>query len=414
MDFDPFLALPLAQTTKTWSSRTFLLFLPAVVVVLLCVTHIEHTLGSPKDFSPIKDARSAVGLPETTRPPADFPLFRDFSNAWLIVVICLTLPLVHLQWVRMSRVVTSLTTTGALVVKPTADFKFKHRLLLLERAVNKTAGVDPLERLVGASCRYLTRLGKFTIVLALLAAALSVLVVIGPNHNGLFGSFAAGVPKAQRHQWLQAAYHSWWASIDRTGGFLLYTSLLTFGCFLILIQNLVGLLAVWFLQGLSAVCDFRLDWRNLDGNYGWSAVTATYRTVILSLVLHGSALSVALLAFGLNNLAYSSAIMAVWFVMLPSVTAGPFSTFYGLSKRAQEERLGALAAAFPSPLTLLQEDELRQRAKEVRASKAAPLMLRRGALPAFFVAVLFPLILTAAQIYFPIRFGSGGSTTSSH
>jgi hypothetical protein len=297
----------------------------------------------------------------------------------------------------------SLLALRVIAPKPQPEYRTIHRLLGIKRATATTT-VAPLDALFDKTQRGLGLLWPLNILLVVGSFLAAIVVALGPTRNGIFRSFSGAVPSDQLQGWLDAAYQSWWASIDHPMGFVAFIFLMALGFYLVLIQSAVGLIAVWMLLGLSAVADLSLDWLDRDGNYGWQTVSVAYRTVVGSLSLHGSALSVALLAMGTENFGWASTAIAVWVIMLPSFAIVPRYALRGISKRAQEVRISALVSSAQSS-GLLAEEELRERIRAIRKAAAHPLRITRGELPIFFIAVLLPIILTGVQVYFSVKYG---------
>jgi len=409
-NFEPFRVVPYLGGLRNWPSTIWLLLLPLVVVLVVVGSLLQGTVGGLTDFQPLWDVQRALGVgnPPPSRP--NFPLTRDVIDGFLIVVICVTIPLIHRQWILMSRVIEGLLSSGALTSKAAPSLDRVRRLLRVEKVLTSVTHGTPLERLIGAANRWLDKVGRSSGILVAVSFALALLIAIGPNRNGLFRAFSGDLPAETAETWLREAYDSWWAAISHPGGFFLYVLLMALGIYLVLIQNTVGLTAVYCLIALSAVADFDLDWLDRDGNFGWQPVTEVFRTVVLSLVLHGSALSLTLLALGVDNFPWVFGVVLIWIVMLPSVTLGPLYALRGLSRAAQEKRVDQLVTFFnttPSAADPLQQVDLRGKIVSVRAAKARPLRLRRAELPAFFVLVLLPIFLTTVQVYFSVTYGGG-------
>jgi hypothetical protein len=259
-----------------------------------------------------------------------------------------------------------------------------------------------VDSLVGSANDILSRIGRSSGLVVLASFFLALLIVIGPAENGIFRNIASDVPPAQLKDWLSESYHSWWASIVHPAGFILYVLLLALGIFLVIIQNSTGLVSVWALLGLTAVADFDLDWLNRDKNFGWAIVADTYRTVVFSLIIDGLALSVTLLALGLENFPWAVSMVVVWLIMLPSVTIGPLIALRGISERAQTERINMLISEVPM-VDVAESERLRVVIEAIHKARAHPLRVSRVNLYALFVAILLPVFLTLAQIYFTLK-----------
>jgi hypothetical protein len=408
-EFEPFRSVPYLKKLEPWPSSALLPLLPVIMTALFIVVWREGTIGGPRDFQPFEDIQRALGAGDPPVADPEFPLWRDLASLYLIAVICLTVPLIHLQWHLMSRVIGSLSANGVLVEKASPEYKRIHKLMRLPRVLPASTGATQTERLLNAANRWLDKLGRSSGWLVGISFVLALFLAIGPNRNGLFRALSGELAPAATGPWLADAYRSWWASISHPGGFILYVLLMALGIFLVLIQNSVGLTAVYTLIGLTAVSDLNLDWYNRDGNFGWESVSSTFRTVVLSLALHGSALSVTLIALGTQNFPWVFGVVLIWVVMLPSVTLGPLYAFKGLSKRAQQQRVNKLVGTFassPDAANLLRQEEFRSVIAGARTARAKPLRLRKAEIPAFFVLVLLPIILTGVQVYFSVKYGN--------
>ncbi|MFI6044151.1 hypothetical protein ACIA8C_21150 [Nocardia sp. NPDC051321] len=408
--FDPFLSVPPLKKSATWPTWPLLLLLPIVALSLTALTLRQGTFGQASDFQMVNDVRRSLGISESSRSQPRFTLVRDFTHIILIAVICLTLPIVHRQWRMMKLCVPALVASGALRDRGTPSYSRLHRVLFIKRFVeHRPAGTTGLQGLVRSANTGLNRAGHTGLVLIVLAALLTAMsLVIGANQNGIFRAYAGNLSAGQEVPWVSDSYRSWWASIYHPAGFLVYICLMALGMFLVLIQNLVGLISIWTFFGFTAVAERDLDWLNRDGVFGWKSVTDTYRTVVLSLTIHGTAMSITLLAFGFNNVPWVIVVLIIWSIMLPTVTVVPAYALHGMSAAAQQRRIATLyaTATATGPLSPIEEENFRKRIEEVRAISVRPLrVIRRIELPAFFVAVILPIVLTAVQVYFSIQGG---------
>lgn len=381
------------------AANSLLFLLPFVVVWLLILlsTNLSDTFGSLDDFRPVRDIRAAIGVPGTEHAPPGFPLLRDLTSIYLISVILLTIPVTHRQWQLMSHVIEDLEASGGLRPRPAAEYTTRHRLLGARRAISTRvdAGLSPRDALILAAQSKLHRIGKLTPLLLIGSFMTSLLVALGQNRNGLYEAFTRPHPGRSAADMAQLAYAGWWGSIEHPGNFVAYYGALALGVYIVFVQNSVGLTSVWTLQALTAVYDFDLDFKNVDGNYGWASVSRTYRTVVVSLAMHGSALALVLAAFGADNVPWTISMVAVWVIMLPSVTLGPLLALRRINEVAQTRRIAYLIEHRG-----VDDDTLRAQIDGTRRCKAYPLRITRFEFPAFFIAILLPVALTAAQIYF--------------
>ncbi|MFD4443721.1 hypothetical protein ACFWPK_28500 [Nocardia sp. NPDC058519] len=367
----------------------------------------QGTFGSISDFQIYRDTKASLNLGQSTKSSPRFPFLRDFTHIILISVICLTIPVVHKQWRLLALSVPALVDSGALKPKSIPIYSRLHKMLLIERCVNsRPTAATRLHALIESANAGMTRAGHWGLWLITVGSFfVAVFLVVGANQNGIFKAYSGDVPAAELSTWVERSYESWWASIDHPGGMLIYLALMGIGMFLVLVQNLVGLVAVWTFYGFTAVADLDIDWIDRDGAYGWRGVTDVYRTIFMSLSMHGIAMSITLLAFGIENVPWVITVLVIWSIMLPTVTLGPMYALRGMSDAAQERRISELLAAATTtgPLTAIQGEELRKIIQEVRTVEVRPLrVINRIELPAFFVAVILPVILTGLQIYFSL------------
>lgn len=404
--FDPFLAVPYLKSLSRARLWPLLLIAPTICGLLLVVSWFHGTLGSFHDFQPLKDTQSALGIPDSDVSAPTFPLLRDFASLFLIIVIGVTIAIVQRQWIRMVAVVPALVSSGSLRPRVTPCYSPMHKRMRVEALVARGGGSNDMESLLFQINTWLKTFGRSSAWVLAAAAISSLLLALGSYRNGVFPAFAGEITGEALHSWTQSAYDSWWASISYPAGWLLYLMLMALGVFLVIVQNFVGLISVYALNALTAVAEFDLDWLNRDGNYGWASVSSTFGTVVLSLVLHGSAMSITLLALGIQNLPWAIGVVAIWTIMLPSVTLGPKFAFRGLNEGARARRIDAVLTEFRAQPHhgLGAEEELRRNIESIREVRARPLRVRLVQLPAFVLLVLLPILLTVAQIYFSIAY----------
>lgn len=393
--FDPVEAFPYLKFTQRWKSGWMLGLWIVVVLAVAFSAHIQGTLGEIDDFRPWRDIATALGIPGSDVSRPSFPLLRDFTNLFLISVICWTVPVLHWQWRCMKNVVPSLVEAGVLKPKAAPQYKTIHVALGIRRSVEHRLQGDPLESLMHTLADALQRMGRYSVAAPVIGLLLAIVVAVGQRNNGVFMAYAGSASNGDETGWVSSAYENWWASIDYPLGFIVYYALLGLGVFLVIAQNSVGILAVWALVAFSAVADFDLDWADKDGNFGWASVSATQRTVAISLAMHGSALGLSLVALGSGGLLWGSVMVAVWVVMLPLVTLGPWYALRGISRTAQVRKIANCAG--------IQRAEV----MEIRSCRARPLRIAQlpqsAVLGPFLILVLLPVILTGAQIYFETR-----------
>jgi len=398
--FDPFPIVPISRRSKTWHSAWLLGVWPITIMFLVFTARFEDVIGSRRDFMPFRDTKAALGAPDVTHVSVGFPLARDFTSIYLISVICLTVAITHSQWRRMSEVPAALTSAGVLRVRDQARLGPEQGILGIRRTIRKHKASQelPIDTLLQAANRRILKMGRLTPALVIIAFLGSLAVALGQKRNGIYSAFyGEGNPASTV---ALSAYDSWWANFDHPATFALYYVLLAVGIYLVLVQNTVGLIAIWTILGLNATYEFHLDYTNADGNFGWSSVSSVYRTVLSSLALQGSALGFTMIALGGENWPWVASMIAVWCVMLPATTVGPLVVFRGLNRSARAKAIQEISSTWPGR----SRAEVAAEIDQVRRAKAHPLRPWPGLqFSAFFLLILWPLVLTLIQVYFSVR-----------
>jgi hypothetical protein len=221
-------------------------------------------------------------------------------------------------------------------------------------------------------------------------------------------------PSRGNTEWVKQAYISWWAGSEaHPAGVIIYCMIVTLEIFVILTQNVVGLFCTYVLLSFSAVAELDADWLNRDGNYGWKPIARVYRTVVLTLALHGLAISVAFVWLGYENLFLIFVLVTAWVAVFLLYLLLPYLVFKRVGEAAKGRRIERLEKRFPVKAIdeLLFADEgdseiakyqrLRDEIKQVHDAKINPLRLR----PADFSVFVLPVGLTAVQVFFSIKYG---------
>ncbi|WP_377553552.1 hypothetical protein [Micromonospora zhanjiangensis] len=395
---NPYLVAP---ATQRWRPAGMYLLLPLGLACVLLAAHYDGVLGTPDDFNPYRDilaALDAPGIPSTT--PA-FPLLRDFTSLYLIAVIWLTVPITVDQWRQMHGTFSSLNGAGVLISRSSPTYSRVQELLGIRRVVEhgRAHGLTAEEAIFEVGNGFLARVGRFQPIVIVVSFVLAILITEGERLNGVYSSFLGRQRTANSSH---EVYAAWWANSDHVGSYVAYFLCLTLGVYLVIVQNTVGLTAIWTILGFTAIYEFTLDYRNIDGNFGWASMARVYRTVLVSLALHGTALGFTMAALGSDNWPWVLSMIVVWCTMLPSTTLGPLIAFRGLNKRAQDRKIAELVAGQGArPMADLAQD-----IEFVRQARAHPLVARpKMQFSVLFVAILWPLILTLIQVYFSVREG---------
>lgn len=404
--FNPFATIPYLRFLHGCKARWTLLGLPVALALIVTAAALEGTLGTPDDFQIWTDLKRAVGVTGLPDSRSDFPVTRDLPSVVLVLVIFLTMALTLRQWKLMQEAIPALLASGALAEKDKPSYNTKHKLLGIRRLMRakpeETPRLDFLFERINAG---LLRVGRSSGWLVLFSGALALLLILGPTKNGVFLVLAPDDLPGGVHRWQDEAYASWWAAINHRAGLLVYVFLMFLGIYVVLIQNIVGLFACYTLTCLKAVADFDLDWLNRDGEHGWKSVRDVYRTVIISLAMHGLTISMVVVSLGIANFPWMIGVVGIFGIMLPATTIVPISVFSDLRDTACKKRIKQIEAqiAASPPSDPLQVSHYRAEIAQINATKVRPLRLGALQLPPFLVAVLLPIALMLVQVYVQIK-----------
>jgi hypothetical protein len=414
VQFDPFLAAPMMGATSRWPSRRFLLLVPAVAVAAIAVAWAEGTLGTPKDFQLWADFKRASGVGTAAPSPPRFPLLRDYPSWCLATLIALTCALVHRQWRTMRDCLSLLRHNEVLRPRDRPALSRIHRVLQVERTARSTSN-DGLRALVDRiNDRVFRTLGPLNVIVAFASVLLVALLVLGQNRSGIFEAVAPpGQAASARQAWLSDTYASWWAGTSHVGGVLVYSAIATLGVYVILLQNVVGIVCVYLCIAIPALDEPDIDWVNDDGRYGWRPLATVYQTVNWSVVLHGLGLSLLLFVLGVENFRWVLVLWALWVTILPLYMVVPRLVFRRVVKEARRKRLAVLeqtlvtARSHQDPTRRMEvEAFVAEHRRAVETARIRPLRMRRFELGPVVIGALFPIALAVAQTVFSLTFGS--------
>jgi hypothetical protein len=412
--FDPFQAISGAPKTKSWPSWRLLLTFPLVFAVAIVVTLFDGTLGSAGSLQPLEDMQRVFRIGHVTASKPAFPFLRDFASWIVFAIIVLTIALVHRQWKAMRGCLGRLSDSGVLVLKatPTVPNGWPRWLRIHRLAADKDDAMS-LDQLVNRLNGILRALSNATLLFGGSAAALVFLLVLSEQRNGIFGVLAPqGFTAAGQRAWLRLSYQSWWAGTNHLPGLILYCACACLGIYVVLMQNVVGVVTVYLTVFLPLFADFGMDWNNVDGHFGWSGVSDGYRTVLWSLTLRGFALSFLFIVLGVRNFEWITALLAIWAAVLPLYTIVPFQVFGRIGRDAVERRILSLlkeqgnAEALGDPRSrLLLSIVIRQEIRELRTYHSMILRPRPIETSLAFGTIVLPIGLAIAQIVFSLQFG---------
>lgn len=211
-------------------------------------------------------------------------------------------------------------------------------------------------------------------------------------------------PTAQQ-EWLRTAYLSWWASSAHPLGESWFFFMTLFVVYIVLLENLVGIVIAYGALALPEVVIMDADWLDRDGRFGWMPMVRVYRTVYLSLALHGLALSALLIVFSVRSFPWILGLVFLWVIVVPIYLVWPWAVYRTVEDGIKKRRVDHITKLMTKQNVSVENDLDRlpgflaeiQRAREARIR---PIRLTRYRTPPFLVVVVLPIALTIAQIIF--------------
>jgi hypothetical protein len=403
---DPWeIARPFRWTRNISSTRLWLVG-PILLLPTLLVTRIEGTLGQESDFQLWQDIRRVLGI-KAPSSPAAFPLARDVLSWFLLVVVVATCVLVHRQWQYIARSITDMAASG--VIRPVKRLSSspRSRLLLLHRILGDCDPESALIVLATWVNHLFSKASRWVSwTFALLAVIFAGLLFFGGRSTGVFRfMMPENLDHGAQQEWLQAAYLSWWASSAHPLGeswFFLTAFLIVY---VVLLQNLVGIVIAYGALALPEVVIMDADWLDRDGRFGWMPMVRVYRTVYLSLALHGLDLSVLLIVFSVRSFPWILGLVGLWVIVLPIYLLWPWTVYRSVEENIKKRRVERIKELMDEQ-NVDTESNLEklpaylaeiQRAREARIR---PIRVPRYQIPPFAAVVLLPILLTIVQIIF--------------
>ena len=392
--------------TRNLSSTWLWLIGPALILPALLITMAEGTLGQRSDFQLWQDIQRVLGVGAAPSPP-EFPLARDVLSWFLIVIVVATFVLVHRQWQYIARSLPNMAASGIIRPVERLPSSSRSRRLLLHRILGECDPESALIVLANWVNRFFTKASRWVSwTFALLAAAFTVLLFIGGRSTGVFRfMMPEGLDHIAQQEWLKAAYSSWWASSAHPFGESCFFLMAFLAIYVILLQNLVGIIIAYGAVALPEVVIMDADWLNRDGYFGWMPVVRIYRTVYLSLALHGLALSVLLIVLSVRGFPWMLGLVGLWVIVLPIYLLGPWAIFISVEKNIKKKRVEHITELMDEQNVDPEKDLERLPAylteiQRVREARIRPIRVPRYQIPPFAVVVLLPIFLTIAQIIF--------------
>lgn len=410
-DFDPFELVPtfrMLRNINSWFLAPPLIIFFGSIILLACAK--SGTLGSVKNFQPSLDLERVFGIDHVTPAKPSFPLIRDVTSWYLALMVIATCIIVHRQWQLMACCLSSLVTNGVLRRKTRFTPDRLARVLRIDRHLQQGRPPTLDSFLLDVNKAGTARVARWAPVIALAAALLVLALIIGEKETLFHVLIPRRLNPFEQREWISTAYSSWWAGDNHPLGLIAYFVAALFGAYIIIIQNIIGVQALYVILALNSVADFGIDWLNRDGHYGWKPVARVFRTVYISLTLHGFTISLLLIVLGLQSFPWVSGLVAIWVIVVPLYLFVPWKTFKQIETRCKDERIKQLVrlvdeGSIDPDLHLRNLQLVVAEIERVRGVRIRPLRLLAPEFFTFVIAVILPIILTAAQIWFSVRFG---------
>ena len=409
-DLDPFEFMLLYRGLKEVHTAWLAPIGLVSVGLIFLATSVNGTLGAFRDFQLWADTCRALGVPHTSASRPDFSFIRDVTSWFLLIIIVSGALLLHRQWQHISRCLSELAKNEAIVVRTKPISNVFSRLLRIDKIASD---FPPEQAFYGLVSRVLSSLSRRSVLLFasmfFVSLVLAELLVLGEQH-GLFQVLCPpGLSWAGRQAWLNDAYRSWWAGKYHVFGYLVYQVLAVFGIFIVLNFQVLGVVTIYLVIAMHFLLEPRADWLNRDGRFGWSPVARAYRTVIWANALLGAALAVILLALGISNYTWVAVLVVVYILLIPIFVLTPWFAFRRVEQTARAVRVSEIDEMITS--RSLDTDDVQALAPFIAEisrcgnARINPLRLGTASLSTYIFVVFLPIVIAAAEIFFPIRFG---------
>jgi hypothetical protein len=383
-----------------------------IIGLLWMATSIDGTLGDVKQVQIWADIRRVLGDSGVPASSPDFTLMRDVTSWFLVGVIIVSVLILHRQWQHISICLSTLAQSGALVALEDRKSNVFSKILGVDRIVSSAESKDALDTLVTKVTTWLARRTVWFLVLMILTAlVLAKLLMLG-QENGLFQTLAPrGLSPADREEWLDQAYRNWWAGNSHTFGNILYLVLAMFGIFVILSFQLTGIVCIYVAIAMHYVVAPSADWLNRDGRFGWSPMARVYRPVVWANAIMGATMTVVLASLGIDNYDWVVGLLVLYLVMMPIFVLVPWFAFRRVEEKARAVRIKEIEDLMESrgidpDVDIEVAAPIVAEIDRCRTARIRPLRLGAASLSTYVLFVILPVVLAAAQIFFPLKFGS--------
>lgn len=396
--FDPFEHSPRMLLLRDAKPKTIMAMILAGLSAVIASAIIGHRFGSLDSFHPISDAERLMQVGNPPASPASFPLMRDVVSWYLIVMSAATLVIVRSQWRCISSTVPHLADAGVLHWRKEVDGSKRWRAFLVGSTYAHDAPRDFLLAALSRAQRILTAISRHWFAIFIFAS----IVAAGYINGEVDGSFRALSPThlsaVQEQHWVHEAGASWWAGPDNLNGLFVYFIISALMFSAIAAQNGVGLAAIYIFVVMSKTFDFRCDWSNSDGYFGWSPVASLYRITLLSLTFHIAAITSVMWIMGWGRFAYMTVLIVIPVIAAPLYLLLPAIVFGRFSRREKERRIDELTLEVRQASDLSTQQTLREELNYARGAKINPLRPRPREIPASLATIVIPILLAVVQV----------------
>jgi hypothetical protein len=312
----------------------------------------------------------------------------------------------------MSRCLSELAKNGVILAREKPTSNVISKLLRIDVMISGVPPSRSLDTFVGRVTRTLSK-NKIWILLPLLVASviLAYLLVLG-QENGLFQTLApSDLSPAAREQWLHDAYRSWWAGTSHVMSHIVYFVFAILAVFVILSFQAVGIFAIYVTVGMHFLIEPSADWLNRDGRYGWAPLGRLYRTVMVAAALLGATLTVVLISLGPTNFGWIVSLLASYVFLMPIFTILPWLLFRRAQQNARALRIEQIEQIIEK-MKIDPEQDIERMGPYLAeidrcwSARIRPLRISSISFPTYLTLIILPIILAAAQIIFPLQFGS--------
>lgn len=241
-----------------------LIAVPAFFLPVALVATAQGTFSHPAGLEVARDDLGRlVRLSHYSTDPS-FPLLRDYPTLVVITFTGLTCYLFYRNCHLMESLFAHIREGG---------------LIRLDRGTR----ILVRRELAKANGRF-AAVGRFSLSIALVSIGIAALLFVSSHSPPIFLPLAPGATQHARANWGLAAYHLWWATMDREhiAGAITYMLGSAFTIYIILKHNIAGICFVSFFWSVRKHAVFTMDKRNADGCYGWYPMRRLLLSVFIS------------------------------------------------------------------------------------------------------------------------------------